>query len=325
MPSLHYAVATTDTAFKHMLSITNGHDIIISFLNSFIPAFRGDHIASVEEASVAIPALKRPGEKQTFMDLHVICNSNIHYIVEMQAQRHVMFDERALFYAASTYSRQLTEKQLSSEDWYIKLNPVIALQILDYDTNRVRGITAVVPDTLGERVAENPLPEGEFIKHYMLIYGKSRQVIDYLQMVQVELPRAEKIRKLFPPKQNFSPTDWWLSLLKHANDYTDELIDQYKMHMPKEIYEALKRLDLRTFSSKQVKEYQEDINRKELYQTTLAVERCERRAEVRAEGLAEGLAKAIKANKMTRDDAIAIGGLGEVEIIMMDQIIQDQA
>ena len=133
--SQHYAVATTDTAFKHMLSIAMGSDknIVISFLNSFIPAFREDPIVDVEEAPVALPALRRSGEKQTFMDLHVISSSKVHYIIEMQSQRHVMFDERALFYAASTYSRQFSEKELNTADWYFKLKPVIALQILDYD------------------------------------------------------------------------------------------------------------------------------------------------------------------------------------------------
>ena len=102
--SHHYAIATTDTAFKHLLSLAQGSDkkIVISFLNSFIPAFHGDPIRDVEEAPVALPILRRPGEKQTFMDLHVVSSAGVHYLIEMQAQRHVMFDERALFYAAST-------------------------------------------------------------------------------------------------------------------------------------------------------------------------------------------------------------------------------
>ena len=38
----HYAIATTDTAFKHMLSLSMGSDssIVISLLNCFVPAFR---------------------------------------------------------------------------------------------------------------------------------------------------------------------------------------------------------------------------------------------------------------------------------------------
>lgn len=144
----------------------------------------------------------------------------------MQAQRHVMFDERALIYAASTYSRQLSDKELSTKDWYMKLKPVIALQILDYDTNRIRGLKAVVPDTLVARVREHPLPEGE-LKHYMLTDETSGQKNDYLQMVQVELHRAEKEQRLFPPQEGFKLIDWWVSVLRHANNYTDEVIEHF--------------------------------------------------------------------------------------------------
>ena len=318
--SQHYAVATTDTAFKHMLSIAMGSDknIVISFLNSFIPAFREDPIVDVEEAPVALPALRRSGEKQTFMDLHVISSSKVHYIIEMQAQRHVMFDERALFYAASTYSRQLSEKDLSTEDWYFKLKPVIALQILNYDTNLL--LKAVVPDTLETRVREPSLPEGEFIKHYMLTDETSRQKIDYLQMVQVELPRAEEKQMLFPPQEGFSLIDWWVSVLRHANNYTDEVIEQFynqRKIMPEEIFKALKRLDLTSWNPRETKEYHEDIARRDLYQTTLAVER----EEGMAYGIAKTALKAIQANVMTKDQAITIFSLGKVEINIMDQIM----
>ena len=63
------------------------------------------------------------------MDLHVISAQKTHYIIEMQAKRHVMFDERALFYACSTFARQLSERDLSAENWYLNLKPVIALQV----------------------------------------------------------------------------------------------------------------------------------------------------------------------------------------------------
>jgi predicted transposase/invertase (TIGR01784 family) len=281
--SHHYAVATTDTAFKHMLSPTMGSEknIVISFLNTFVPAFRGDPITDVQEAPVAIPAIRRNGEKQTFMDLHVISSNKIHYIIEMQAKRHVMFDERSLFYACSTYSRQLSEKELSEEDWYIKLKPVIALQILDYDTNRVKGIKSDVPDTLVSRVKRHPLPDGEFTKHYLITDINSGQTIDYLQLVQVELPRAESRKLFFPPTESYTLVEWWLSLLKHASDYTDDVIESFygKKMMPESIYRALKRLDLTTWDPRSVKEYQEDISRRDLYGTVLSVEREDGRKE----------------------------------------------
>jgi hypothetical protein len=70
-----YAEATTDTAFKQMLSpsLNDDRSVVISFLNSFIPAFRGTPVTSVNEMPVALPALLGKGEeKQTFMDLHVV-------------------------------------------------------------------------------------------------------------------------------------------------------------------------------------------------------------------------------------------------------------
>jgi hypothetical protein len=273
----HYAIATTDTAFKHMLSISMGSDpsIVISFLNCFVPPFRGDPVVEVKEAPVAIPALRQSGEKQTFMDLHVVCSKGTHYIIEMQAQRHVMFDERALFYACGTYARQLSERELSAENWYINLKPVIALQILGYDTNRIRGLKAEVPDTLVGKVKEHPLPPEQFIKHYILS-DKSGQQIDYLQMIQVELPRAEKIRSLFPPQADFSLADWWVSVLHHAQDYTSEKVTQWYNAgagiMPTEIYNALNRLDLQQWNPGITSEYRENLANRELYAATLAVE-----------------------------------------------------
>lgn len=311
-----YAIATTDTSFKQMLSIGDHPEIIISFLNTFVPAFRGDHVQTVTDAPVAIPPLKKPNEKQTFMDLHVLTQNGVHYIIEMQAKRHLMFDERVLFYASSTYHLQLSEKELNLEDWYLKLKPVISLQLLDYDTNRIRGISSSdLVDTLVERVKQHPLPEDQFTKHYILTDQNSGQQIDYMQIVQVELPRAEKGRTLFPPQENFTPLDWWLSILNHSKDYVDEVVEEWhtvKKKMPESIYNTLKRLDYRTWNPQMQREYREDITRKDLFQAAFEVERQEGKAEGKIEGRIEGR-KDLYIKKMAKgktDDQI----LNEMEI-----------
>jgi len=89
-------------------SIGSGISVIISLLNCMIPTFREDSKVNQLEAPTAIPALKRQGQKQTFMDLYIISTQGTHYIFEMQAQRHAMFDERVLLYACATYANQLT-------------------------------------------------------------------------------------------------------------------------------------------------------------------------------------------------------------------------
>lgn len=96
-----FAKATTDVSFKQLLDPTKDKEVIISFLNTFVPQFAKDSVEYIEPASVVIPALPRDGdrkEKATFMDLHVKSKSGASYIIEMQARRHIYFDERALFY-----------------------------------------------------------------------------------------------------------------------------------------------------------------------------------------------------------------------------------
>ena len=278
-----------------MLSLSTGSDssIVISLLNCFVPVFSGDPIVEVKEEPITIPALRRPGEKQTFMDLHAISSQGSHYIIEMQAQRLVMFDERALFYACATYAHQLSERDLSRGNWYTNLKPVIALQVLDYDTNHIGGLKAEVADTLVGRVKKYPLRKDQFIKHYLLRDQQSGQEIDYLQMVQVDLPRAERDKQLFPPRADFSLSDWWVSILHHAHKYTSEEVEDLyrKKIMPDEIYKALCRLDLQQWSPKKTKEYQEDLTRRDLYTTTLTVEREEGKSEGRIEGRIEDESK----------------------------------
>jgi hypothetical protein len=307
-----YAVATTDTAFKHMLSPSVGSNkqIVISFLNAFIPAFDGDPVQDIEEAPIALPAVKRENEKQTFMDMHVLSSKGVHYIIEMQAKRHVMFDERCLFYACSTFSRQLSEKDLSTRQWYMNLKPVIALQILDYDSNRARGLKSDfvgVTDSLIARVKDHPLESGQYTKHYEVVDRISGQKIKHLQMVQVELPRAEETQILFPPNRNFTMAQWWLSLLKHSNDYTDEVINDLVSTnvMPKEIHGALQRLDLTAWNPQEVTEYKEDLIDKNVFRTVIAT--------ARQEGIVD-VARKMKLEKLDVEMIIKLTGLSRAEI-----------
>jgi predicted transposase/invertase (TIGR01784 family) len=214
------------------------------------------------------------------MDLHVIASSGAHYIVEMQARRDVMFDERCLYYACSTYSRQLSATDLSEKEWYKKLRPVIALQILDYDSNRARGLLG--DDSLIYRVKNHPLKTGEYTKHYEIVDKTTGQTIDHLQMVQVELPRAEELKILFPPNKEFTITEWWVSLLRHSKEYTDEVIKEMVSAgiMPREVYSALERLDMSKWNSHEITEYRDDLTDKAVFAFMLEAERKERTNEL---------------------------------------------
>ena len=268
----HYAIATTDTAFKHMLSVDDGDkDIVRSFLQAFVPSFEFDPIALIESCPVAIPVLREKGEKQTFMDFHVRTENGVKYIIEMQAKRHIMFDERGWYYACATYANQLTAAQLKSEHWYHNLKPVIAIQVLDYDS-----------------VRDNPLVSDQYIKHYSLTDQYSHQKIEYLQMIQVELPRAKPVLKKKKKDHSlFTSAEWWIELLCFSSEYTDERIVALKsngVNMPEFFEKALKRLDMSIWAPQMQREYEGDLTDRKAYATVLAVER--------KEGLAEGELKA---------------------------------
>ena len=315
-----FAIATTDTAFKHMLSLSVDNDktVMQSFLNCFVPEFMNDPVQDIlEEWPTSIPSLKIKGQKQTFMDLHVATRSGIHYIIEMQAQRHEQFDERCLFYACSTYSKQLSTRDLEQNHWYRLLRPTIAIQVLDFDTNRARGIAGAhgrdgneIIDTLVERARQNPLPIGEYIKDYKMTCQHSRQTINDLRMIQVELPRSPAV---FPPNRTFTETDWWLSLLRYSEKYTHETLQhlaEQGITIPVSIQTAFHRLDYGEWDATLRGEYKEDISDRENFKTTLLVEY----SEGERKGLEKGELKA------KREMVAKLVGKGKLDVEIMDML-----
>lgn len=308
-----YAIPTTDSGFKHLLAFEKGNEkTIISFLNSFVPAFAHDPVISVSAAPTAIPSLPFSSLKQTFMDFHVVSQDGVHYIVEMQAKEHVHFDERALFYACATYSSQIEEKKFKDKTWYLSLKPVIGLQVLDYDTNRVRGITGEIPDILIDRVKSNPLPDNEFMKHYLMTCQRSGQKINDLQLIQIELGRVKK--ELFPPAKDFTELDWWLSTFKYAGKYTEEYIQALQeegIEMPDSIKAGFERLRYSKWNPKEIREYKSDVIDREDNSVFLAVERAEGKQEGLEEGELIGIEKGRLEGQKQQAESIALWMIGK--------------
>lgn len=313
-----FAVATTDISFKQLLDPSNDKEVIISFLNTFVPTFAHNPVKEVEPASIVIPSLPRDGdrkEKATFMDLHVKSESGASYLVEMQARRHILFDERALFYLCNTYGRQLSEAEMRTKDWYRSLKPTIAVQVLDYDSNRIRGIKdRDMEDMQVKRVREHPLPEGDYIKHYTMKDGHSGQELDHIQMVQVELPRYIT-RPLFPPKKDFSPVEWWLSILRHSAEYSQDYINTLAAKgiiIPEVVKKGFERLSYHKWNPDMQKEYRLQVEDREEFEAMYAVERAEGKKEGKIE-IARNLikmdlsdAQIIKATGFTAEEVTAI-------------------
>lgn len=267
-------------------------EILTTFLKLFVPQFKKG--VTIERAPEAIPATPKKGEKQTFMDVHVKASDGKHYIVEMQSERHKMFDERSLFYWAATYAGQL-DKNFDQRTWFYGLKPVIAIQVVDYDSNEARGLKMPqnIDDKLVLRAKNAPLPDDQYIKHYEVRCKYSGQTIDHFQMIQIELPRADKIRNLFPhgntkkvdlrPFQKFTKQDWFLSILRHAQDYTPELLQHLRRPLQKHTYvkKMLQTLEHKKWDMEHRKSYADTGDLLDMYEGTLAI--AEARGEAKAE------------------------------------------
>ena len=201
--------------------------------------------------------------------------------------------------------------------WYCDLKPVIALQILDYDSSRVRESTATgVADSLVHRTEGHPMVEGQFFKHYLLQDKQSGQVIDHLQMIQVELPRGRKMLESKPDHKTFKSIDWWLELFCFSEEYTPDRVLSLKaggVDIPAFFDCALARLDKSVWSPQMNREYDLDLTDRAAYATVLAVERSEGVTEGRREGRKE-VAHELKKMKMPVEQIAAATGLSTAEV-----------
>lgn len=262
-----------DTAFKHLMNIEDSKDVAISVLNAFIPDFKKCPIVDVSPLPVTEPVIVEDSKdkKQTFMDYHVKDQNGNSLIVELQRGRHINFDERALFHAAFTFAyfqgveslKRENGKFITSNKWYKNLKKVYALQIVDYDSNLVRGIKDdCCDDRLYREAKKHPMKDDQYFKHYLFMDVMSGQKLDSIQLVQVELPRADKIKTLFPARKDFTLSEWWLSIFKHHDEYTPEYIKELTMRnvIPNEVLSGLRRLDFSYWTPNLIEEYKEDIS-----------------------------------------------------------------
>jgi predicted transposase/invertase (TIGR01784 family) len=175
----------TDYAFKKVFGSVDSTDLLISFLNSIIYAdapFKIKDLTIVDPYN--IPMLK--GMKNSFVDVKATLDNDSHVIIEMQVLNHSGFEKRVLYNAAKNYSVQLDKSEA-----YDLLNPVIALNIVDF---------TMFKDS--DKVITNfkLLEKEEFISYS-----------DDIELIFVELP---KFNKSETELENIS--DEWIYFIKNA-------------------------------------------------------------------------------------------------------------
>lgn len=116
-----------DVAFRKIFGNEKKTEIIISFLNAVLELPKGKLIKNVTiENPYQLPQIK--GLKSSILDVRVMDEREISYIVEMQVEEPDGFDKRVQYYTSKQYS-----SQIEKGDDYPKLNQVIFIGILDFD------------------------------------------------------------------------------------------------------------------------------------------------------------------------------------------------
>ncbi|CAL6058526.1 Conserved_hypothetical protein [Hexamita inflata] len=280
-----YAEATTDSGFKHLFSDL---EVAKAIINCVVPDFLFDKITTLTLQSTVSPRIEDPLNKtikQTFMDYYATTEKGESIVIEMQSRRHIMFDERALFYAASTFvgQMQIQKDQISTQkntdklpsqqlEWYERLKKVYTIQFIDYDSNLITGIKSQtkIEDSMIKRIKDHQMKDDQFIKHYVF-YDKngSGQEIDTLQLIQIEFPRADKIKNLSKQMQNqivqFTDQDWWLSVLELSGTYDSTKFE----NAPPIVKQGLSKLKLSVWLPQEIIEYTKELISIRQFETVL--------------------------------------------------------
>ena len=267
-----FATATFDSSFKYLLA---DQEVVKNIVNAIVPDFAGDNkVTELSPIFGGIPELPINNQRQLFMDFAATTSTNQRIVIKIQAKRHIMFDERALFYAAYTYSHQLDGQKILEQDCFKRINKIYAINFLDFDSEAALWSTANKGvDTLMKRNEDHPMAAEQYIKHYVMTDKKSGQEIQSLQLIQVELPRALRILKLDPnialkeiKEKEFDFRWWWLSVIKCSDKYTQEFYEK----APTEVQKGLERLRFQRWGENLQSEYKKELDASNIYSADIA-------------------------------------------------------
>jgi len=115
-----------DVAFKKIFGSEEHKSVTISFLNSILEYTGRSVIKDVQFLNTEQKRIMK-GKKDNILDILCTDQSGSKYIVEVQVEGIKAFGKRIVFYGTKTYAMQLGTAQS-----YHKLEPVIAVSILDF-------------------------------------------------------------------------------------------------------------------------------------------------------------------------------------------------
>lgn len=182
-----YINPLTDFGFKKLFGEEPNKELLISFLNTLLPAHH--QIADLQYTKNEYQGIS-PVDRRAIFDLNCMSTSGERFIIELQKVKQRYFKDRSLYYA--TFAIQEQAKQ---GEWDYKLSTVYTIGILDF---------------LMEDAAQKVL-------YYVQLKDQDNQpFFDKLHFIYVVLPRFTKTLEQLDSLQ-----DKWLYTFRHLAELTD--------------------------------------------------------------------------------------------------------
>lgn len=267
-----YAFALYDATFKCLMA---DQEIALSFLR----AITKRNIVSIQSVSTAIPGLKKKGYTQRHMDFACRCDDGTVFVAEVQLAKHNNWRERSVFYPAGAYVNQLKKG-----DFWNKLCPVVAINLLGFETGMIQ-------------------EPGEYDILFQLMDSKRGIVLPLIQILNIELPRV--CLEALPD----GLLKGWLTLLLKSSELTE-----IPAYFDETLKKAMRLLEWENWDSEMKNRYFANKFNKDDY--SIVIE--ETRLQSKAEGFVDGM-RAIARKMLELGDPLekvmSLTGLSRQELL----------
>jgi predicted transposase/invertase (TIGR01784 family) len=218
-----YVNPYTDFGFKKLFGEEGSIDLLIDFLNGFLPIqHKIVHLSFTNTERLGTTA----AERRAVFDLHCEDEKGGKFIVEMQKAKMKFFKDRAVFY--STFP---IREQAEKGEWNLRLKPVYCVAILDF-------------------TFDDEQEDKECISNIQLKDQYCRVFYDKLTYIFIEMPRFQK-----GENELDDHVDKWLYFLKNLENFEDipEILKEEVFIKGFEIAE------IANFTPHQLAEYEESL------------------------------------------------------------------
>ncbi|WP_432632737.1 Rpn family recombination-promoting nuclease/putative transposase [Brachyspira sp.] len=271
--------ALNDCFVRYFFTDKGGEKVLLDFINAVMISADMKTFKAVEILN-PFNLKSNYKDKETIVDVKCITKNGTIVIIEVQLSGNSRFPERILYYWATNYS-----KLLKKGEQYEELNPVISINLLNFNLNK----------------------KGNNVHSCYMIYDtkNARLLTDHLQIHMIEL-------KKFKFKDNNLPKDLncWLGF------FTTNNMEAYMSEIVKEkpiMEEAHKRYNNFIRNQLMMSEYE----KKELYQYDKKI----MLADERRIGMREGEEnKAISIAKSMKNKNMDINLISEITGLTIDEI-----